>query len=375
LYGLVITSQVIASYATFVVDFGFRTILAKDIALNKNNIAKLSEIMSSIFFIRLLLFFTSFIFYITFIGIFKYYSNHFILFLFAFGTTLEVLLFPQFFFQGIEEMKYITFIKVGVSLVFLALIFFFIKEKSDYIFVPLLKSIGSLIGGLVAIIIILKKYKIRLKLPKIDTMRNFMLDALPVFGTQIITSIKDKFSYLLVGYFVGMSDVVVYDLGVKFISILSKPVSVLSQVLLPKIARDKKIDLIKKGLWLAFITTFILTAIFFLGLPKIMHFFLSKTNIDLMPIRIFLIAPIVLAISSFISINIFVAFGYNKYLLYNIILTTGFYLTATLTMNYFHMLNKVIVFVVISVLTYIAELVFSSFLAKAILKKRKKLLR
>lgn len=45
LYGLVITAQIIASYAAIVVNFGFKSITAKDILIhrdNKKNFLKLS---------------------------------------------------------------------------------------------------------------------------------------------------------------------------------------------------------------------------------------------------------------------------------------------------------------------------------------------
>ncbi len=64
LYGLVITAQVIASYAAIVVNFGFRRIGAKDISIYRTNREKLSETLSTIFTIRFILWCLSLIIYI-----------------------------------------------------------------------------------------------------------------------------------------------------------------------------------------------------------------------------------------------------------------------------------------------------------------------
>ena len=151
LYGWVITAQVIAGYCSLIVDFGFKSVSAKHVSIYRENKDKLSEILSSVLLVRFLLWFFCFIVYTIIVYQIDSYREHIWLFLFSFGITFNELLFPQFFFQGIEKMKYIAILNIGIRLFFLLLIFIVVKETEDYVIVPLLSSIGYFLGGVVSL--------------------------------------------------------------------------------------------------------------------------------------------------------------------------------------------------------------------------------
>lgn len=367
LYGLVITAQVIASYAVILVNFGFRSITAKDISIHRDNRNKLSEIVSSIFFIRAILWVASFILYFIAISLIPLYNRHMLLFILSFGITFNDLLFPQFYFQGIEKMKFITFINIGINSIFIVLIFLFVKNKADYYLVPLFKSIGFFIGGLISIYIVYFRQKLKFIIPETIILKTYIKDALPIFSTEIITSIKDKFSYILLGSFVGMNEVVIYDLGAKFTLLLVKPITILSRVLLPKIAREKNIGLFKKTASGSFILMVIIILIFNLLLPYVVKFFLSE-NINLLPLRIFLLAPLFLSVSSYIATNFIIAFSFNRYILYSIIVTTFVYLGFTGMFYLLNGLNSILVFITITVTSYFVEFIYRIVISRRIIK-------
>jgi len=367
LYGLVITAQVIASYAVILVNFGFRSITAKDISIHRENKSKLSEIVSSIFIIRSFLWIASFIIYFITISAIPLYKRHILLFILSFGITFNDLLFPQFYFQGIEKMKFITFINIGINSIFIVLIFLFVRTKADYYLVPLFKSIGFFIGGLISIYVVYFRQKLKFIIPETEVLKSYITNALPIFSTEIITSIKDKFSYILLGSFVGMHEVVIYDLGAKFTTLLVKPTTILSLVLLPKIAKEKNIRLFKQTAWGSFILMVIIILIFNLLLPFVVKFFLSET-INLMPLRIFLLAPIFLSMSSYIATSCIIAFGYNRYILYSIIITIIVYLGSTGMFYVANGLNSILVFIIITVTAYFAEFIYRLIVSKKIIK-------
>ena len=368
LYGLVITAQVIASYAAIVVNFGFRRIGAKDISIYRTNREKLSETLSTIFTIRFILWCLSLAIYLLVIKFVPIYNEHFFLFLFSFGITLNDLLFPQFFFQGIEKMKFITFINIGITTLFIILVFTFIKDETDYYLVPLLKTVEYFLAGIISLFIIFFKEKLWFTFPTRKTITYHIKEALPIFSTEIISTIKDKFSYILLGSFVGMQEVVIYNLGSKFTTVLVKPASILSTVLFPKIANERNINLsIKVSLFLS-ICMILLIFLFNIILPYVVPFFLPEV-IDLLPLRIFLLAPLFLSISSFLASNNIIALGYNKYILYSIIVTTIVYVIATISSYYFNILDNILVFIIITVLAYFVELIYRIYVSRKIIKK------
>ena len=371
LYGWVITAQVVASYCSIIVDFGFKRISARHISIFRENREKLSEIMSTILILQLILWCISLVGYLLLVYAIPTYREHLWLFLFSFGLTFNELLFPQYYFQGIEKMKYITLVNIIIRLVFVVLTFLVIKSAEDYIYVPFLSMIGYIIGGGWALYIIFVKRKVRFYLPSFQAIGYYLKDATPVFLTDIITTIKDKLNYLLLGGCVGMGEVVVYDLGSKFMNVILKPVGIVGTVLFPKMARERDVYLFKKTIWALFVVLVFVVLVVNLFLSDIVHFFIAET-IDLLPIRLYLLAPIILGCSSFISSNLIIALGYNKYILCSILVTTlvylfllgGFYLTGNL--------NSVTVFVMITVLSYLAELIYRFFVSRKICQKEYK---
>lgn len=196
----------------------------------------------------------------------------------------------------------------------------------------------------------------------------YIKESLTIFSTEIVTSIKDKFNYIFLASFVGTSEVVIYDLGAKFTGMLVKPITILSKVFFPKIAKERNILLSEKTALSSFILMVFVILCFNLFLPFIVKLFIPET-INLTPLRIFSLAPLFLSVSSFLATNSIIALGFNKYIFYSIIVTTMVYFTCLGIFYFSNSLNTVTAFVVVAVVSYLAELIYRVFIAKKIKKK------
>lgn len=356
-YGIVITAQILASYASILVIFGFQSVSARHIAIYKQDISKMSEVFCSVFITRIFFSLVAFLLYIIVIFIIPEYRDHLILFLISYGLIINELLFPQFFFQGIEKMKYITIINSLVRILAMCLIFLIVKSQDDYMYVPLCMIIGYIIAGILSMYVVFYKEKIIWVWPKLATIKYYVKDASPIFFTDVICTIKDKFNYLLVGSLVGMGEVVIYDLGSKLMGIITKPIGIVGIVIFPKIAREKNFLLFTKISSALFLFSIIIVVLVNIFLDDIVFFFL-KENIDLLPIRLFLLAPILLSFSSFSASNFFIAFGYNNKILVSILVTTIAYLISLATFYFTNTLHSVLPFIIIALISYFAEFTY-----------------
>lgn len=368
LYGLVITAQILSSYATIVVKFGFDSVSARYISLWREDKSKMSEVMSSILTTRFLLWFVSFILYITIVLIIPIYREHLRLFIYSFGLTLNVLLFPQFFFQGVEKMKYITFINIGIQVVFIMLIFLIIRTSDNYEIVPLLHSIGYLIGGVSSLCIIYKGYHLKYKIPSRKQVSFYFKDAFPLFATDAVCTIKDKLGYLLLGGYVGMSDVVVYDVGSKLTSLAVQPLTIINTVIFPRMAKNQNNGHYRKIGFFVFGAILFIVVLINLFLHPIVFFLLGK-EVPLIPIRLFLLSPIFLGVGSYIGSCLIVARGYNKYMFYSILVTTSAYILSLVIVFISGNYNKVSSFIAITVIAYLVEMLYRLIVSQKILKK------
>lgn len=356
-YGWVITAQIVVSYCSILIDFGFKRISARHISIHRDNKEKLSEIMSAIFTMQIILWVLCLIVYLIILGSITTYRQHFWLFLFSYGLTLNELLFPQYFFQGIEKMKYITIVNILMRIISIALIFVCVNDSMDYVRVPVLYTIGYFAGGVLSLYVIYGREKLKYRWPSFSSMKYYFKDASLVFYTDVICTVKDKLNYILLGSMVRVSDVVIYDLGSKFMNVVSKPATIVATVLFPKMAKDRDFMIFKKILVILVITTVFVVLILNLFLPQVVHFFIDE-DINLLPIRIYLIAPILVGASSFISSNLILALGYTKYVLSSIIFTTIIYLILLAYMYFMGYLTTVTAFVALAVLSYLGELIY-----------------
>lgn len=363
LYGVVLIAQMLSSYASLLIDYGSNNVCAKHVAINKNNPKQLSVILSSVLLTRLILWILCFIIYAVIIYYIDDYRNYCFLFLLSYGYTFNELLFPQFFFQGIEQMKYTSIVNISIKVFFVLLIFVTVRTPNDYLFVPILYAVGYFLGGLVSLIIINKKLKISYTLPSFNNIKFYIKDSAPIFATDIIASIKDKVNYLLVGQFAGMSNVVVYDLGLKLTGVINQPMGVLCTVLFPKFARNRNIFHLKRLLGVVFLISFILVLLVNVFLEDISCFFIHE-KVDLLPVRIFLLSPLFLSISTVLAYNYFLAFGYNKYILYGIIVTALGYIISIFIFFITDNMNNMYVFVVSVLVSYLIEMIYKLYVFK-----------
>lgn len=358
LYGVVLTAQVLANYASILIDFGSNSVCAKHVSINRSDLKKLSEIINSVLVVRSIIFVVCFFIYTIVVFIIPQYRAYFILFLLSYGMVINELLFPQYFFQGIEKMKYITIINIVIRVVFILLVFVFVKTSEDYLFIPVLYTIGYLVGGIISLHIVYKKINLFFYIPTIKVMKVYVKDSLAIFATDFICTIKDKLNYLLVGSFAGMENVVVYDLGSKINGILTKPISIISVSLFPKLAKSRDVKIFKKTIVSTFLLTCFVVLIANIFLPLIIHFFIGDDYSNLLPIRLFTLAPIFLSISVIIYNNFFIAFGYNKYALFSIIFTTIAYVVIFIVLIMTNYLNTLYAFIILILVSYFVELIY-----------------
>lgn len=313
LYGIVIYAQTIVTYISLIINFGFNITGAKEIASNRDNPALLSEIVSSIYLNKFIIWLLCLIVYVGAISIIPFFKQHFIIYFFSFFLTLNELLFPIWFFQGIEKMKYITYINISVRLFFVLAIFIVVRQQADYVYIPLLNAIGALLGGLTASYVVFKRERIRFSIIEKAKLIYYFKDSLPLFVSLSSIQIYLNINKLIVGSFLGMSEVAIYDLGEKITTLMKIPISMISQAVFPKIAREKSIAFVNKVMFGVVGITALGYIILFVTTKWIVKFFTGNVIDDAITIvRMLGISAIIASANYFMGGNRLIPFGHKK---------------------------------------------------------------
>lgn len=245
-YGLVIYAQTIITYLAILISFGFNITAVREISIFRDDKEKINQIFSSVILIKLILFiFSLFIlgFLLTFLPFAKGYE---FLYLISMWACLSEIIFPLWYFQGVQQVKYITYITLINRLLFLVSIFLFVKSPTDYLKIPLINAICTIISGGISIYIILVKHQIKFNFQPLTILNKYFKEALSVFISDISMMVYLNTNKVIVGSYLGLTNLSYYDLAEKIISILKMPQSMLSQAIFPKVSHEKNMDLVKK---------------------------------------------------------------------------------------------------------------------------------
>jgi len=234
-YGLVIIAQSVAIFLTIIVDFGFNISATREVSNLRNNKEELSKYFWNVFFIKTLLILISFLILLFLVlTIEKFKLNPFV-YIYSFGLVIGQAIFPTWFFQGIEQMKVITFMNITAKAFFTFAIFIFILSPNDYLLVPILNGLGFIISGIIGFIYSLKFldfYK-----PDIKQSVYIAKESCSLLVSNLAVSLYTSSNVLILGFFGGDVIAGVYA-SIEKLVIASKSIYMpLYQALFPNISK------------------------------------------------------------------------------------------------------------------------------------------
>lgn len=244
-YGLVIFAQTIVSYFLILINFGFDVSASRLISIYRNNTNRVSDIVSHVLFIKCVFFILSTVILVLILHFTAYSAKDKSLFLFSMYIGLYDLVFPQWYFLGKEKMKTVAIINSLTKGVFMSFIFIIIKDEGDYIKVPIINGIGSVMSGFIALYIVFAIDKVKFKLPQKAKLIFYFKDSLPVFLGNIAGKLKIISNKAILGIFVDLDSVAVYDIAEKIKSLVISFLEIIGRVIFPNVAKSHNVKLVR----------------------------------------------------------------------------------------------------------------------------------
>jgi len=163
-FGLLSFSFAFITYFQIITDYGFNATGTRDVSMVIDNPERQNEIFNQIMSTKLFLVLLSFVLMMGIVFTFSIFRTYWIIYLFSFGSILGQAIFPVWYFQGIQKMKYITYLNLVTKIIFTIALFIFIKQKSDYYLVPIFNALGFIFAGIFSLFYIRKDFHIRFQL-------------------------------------------------------------------------------------------------------------------------------------------------------------------------------------------------------------------
>lgn len=272
-FGVIFFALAFMAYFNILIDFGFGLSATREIAVNRHNNKNISNIFNSVITIKMFLVLLSFLVLILTIIFVPKIRENYTVFLLSFLMCIGNAIYPVWFFQGMERMKYITFLNMLSKTIFLILIFVFVKQQSDYIIVPLLNSFGFLVAGIIGFVFAIKEFGLQLYIPRFSTIKKHFKYSSEFFMTQVSVSLYTNTNTVCLG-FVGSEFMVgLYVAAEKIYGAINGLKGPLVTALYPFVTRNKDIKLYKKIFKLAILVSFVISCFAFIFAKDIITIF------------------------------------------------------------------------------------------------------
>ena len=318
-YGLIAFSQAFIGYFLILTDYGFSLSATREISINRNNKQKISDIFSSVMIIKTGFLFLSFMILCLFVFTIDKFRIEWKVYLASFGAVAGSVMFPVWFFQGMEKMKRVASLNVLSKAIFTVSIFVFIRTQNDYMYVPLISSAGSIVVGLLSLMLIFKQSGVRLKAQTFDNIQFQLKDGWHIFLSQIAINLYTVSNTFVLGLFTNNTIVGYYSAGEKIVKAVQYMLGPLSQTIYPYISklssesRESALVFIRKIVKLVGVPSFLVSLGLLVFAPLISDIILGKQYKEsIYVIQILSFLPFIITLSNIFGIQTMLNFGLKK---------------------------------------------------------------
>ena len=245
-YGLVTFGYALMQYFVMFTDFGFNLSATKYISQHRQDAQAINTFLNSAMIGRFILWVISFTILVLLISTFENFRSESMLYMLYFGIIIGNVMFPMWFFQGMENMKYITIFNIVAKSLSFIPFFIFIRGPEDYLFVPICYSVGFILAGLVSIFIVYYKMGMRWYIPSILHIKNALKDSSTYFLSRASTSLFTTSNSFILGLVCGNTAVGYYSAAEKLYQAYNQLLSPFTGVLFPHIAKSRDVAFFKK---------------------------------------------------------------------------------------------------------------------------------
>lgn len=259
-FGIITFFQAVMFYFTVLTDYGFNLSATKEVSTHRGNRLKVSAIFSEVIVTKALLFIASTFIVFLFLFFLPHYRTYTTLILFSSTIVLGQLLIPTWFFQGIEKMKYITYINIINRALYALLIFLFVKHEHDYIYINLISGVSSIVGGILTLGIAFKKFQVRIHVPTLEKIKNQLKEGWNIFFSNVTVTIANNTNILILGIFATPLVLGYFSVAEKIFLIFRSFAIILHQVIYPRVCLLAHDSTTKLNNFLSKITTVAIVA-------------------------------------------------------------------------------------------------------------------
>ncbi len=236
-FGMVAFAQAFSSYLMIITDYSFNLSATREVAIHRDDPGKLSRLCGTVLAAKALLCLGCLVLLTAVVYAVPAFRAERSLYLLSFGLVVGQWLFPVWFFQGMERMKYITYLNVGAKAVFTASILLLVREPGDYVYVNFIQGLGATLTGLVSLWVVRRKFGVRFARPARAAVGRELKEGFYMFTSGFAVNIYTYSNVFILGLTTNATVVGYYSMAEKVVAVLRQVLVVFSQAVYPHVCK------------------------------------------------------------------------------------------------------------------------------------------
>jgi polysaccharide transporter, PST family len=352
-FGLLAFSQALIQYFIILTDFGFDLSATRQISINRSNLQSVSNIFSTVMFIKISIFLLGFLVFVPTIYFVPNLKGEQQLMYWFYLSVLAQVLFPTWIFQGLETMKYITYLNIISKVLFNSLILFLIKTEENYTLYPILLSLTSLSASFVGVLIVTQKLGIKPTKIKLENIIYQLKEGWYIFISNVTISLYTISSTIVLGLLFNNRIVGYYASADRIIKAFQGLLSPFTQALYPHISKlftesrkEAVLYLRKTTLFVGLFTFTVSVSVFFAANFIITELFEDAYEESVSVLQILAWIPFLVSLSNIFGIQTMLNLNYKRQFFRILLVCSVIHIFTMIFLSYYLKHNGVAIAVV-----------------------------
>lgn len=319
-YGMIAFMQGVMGYFTLCACYGFSLMAPRDLAQAEPE--EIPRIFSMYFWAMVLL---CIVVTVCFAPVYFALGTAFSggadwpLFLAVYTSVIGTVIFPIWYFQGVQQMRYITMLNLLGRILTMTGIFLFVRGPEDYVLAAFLLSCTSLFAGALSWKFIFEMHPGILRRPVWADMKRAYREGREIFLSLLASNLYTTSDIVILGVLTNPTVVGYYSGADKLITCIKQTVSAVNSAVYPYVSRvmrespGKAFRFLRRQLYIYTVCGVIGGAALYVLAPWGVPFLLGERYIhSIGPLQVMAFVPLVVAMSNVLGYETMLPLGMEK---------------------------------------------------------------
>lgn len=219
------------------VNYGFNLNAPKRIALIRDDVGSMSDLISSVFSFRIIIGLLTSIVVLLFIHVFHFTEDLGTLLSFSLIILISEAFLPQFILQGLDKLKWLSLANAVSKVIYLITLFLFVQKSSDSIYVNFLFGSSGLIVNVFVVVLIFKHLNLKFRIQSFSQIKAHLIGNLSFFMSTIAGQVSIYGGLIILTNFVSDTELGKYSLAQRVAFLMRLVPVFLAQAILQNASR------------------------------------------------------------------------------------------------------------------------------------------